>query len=82
MANRKTPAQILAIHKGPKSKFARSTVSRAARELGYLGGIAGGPARAEVLSDDDRYQIAVHAANMRWGNPCSCKRCGGGMRFS
>lgn len=34
--------------------------------LGHLGGIKGGPARAEALSAQRRRQIAKKAANARW----------------
>jgi hypothetical protein len=40
--------------------------SSAARELGRLGGIKGGKARAERLSDERRAAIARKAAMRRW----------------
>lgn len=38
----------------------------AAVELGRLGGLKGGKARAEKLSAKRRQQIACHAAQVRW----------------
>lgn len=46
-------------------------VSKAASELGRLGGLGGlvgGPARAEALTQKRRTEIARNAANVRWGN--------------
>lgn len=40
----------------------------AAVKLGRKGGLVGGPARAAKLSPEKRKQIAVKAANKRWGN--------------
>src|SRR5689334_5700525 len=40
----------------------------AAVELGRLGGLKGGPARAEKLSAKRRSDIARHAAETRWAN--------------
>ena len=39
----------------------------AAVELGRLGGLKGGAARAAALSPKKRSQIAAKAANARWG---------------
>jgi len=39
----------------------------AAVELGRLGGLKGGPARAEKLSAEKRSEIARRAALKRWG---------------
>jgi hypothetical protein len=39
----------------------------AASELGRLGGVKGGRARANVLSPEQRAQIAQNAALARWG---------------
>jgi len=36
-------------------------------ELGRLGGIKGGKARAEALSPEKRSEIAKNAAKKRWG---------------
>lgn len=36
------------------------------REMGSRGGIKGGKARANKLSDDERKQIAKRAADARW----------------
>ncbi|HKY28106.1 MAG TPA: hypothetical protein VJM12_09185 [Pyrinomonadaceae bacterium] len=40
----------------------------AAVALGRLGGLKGGRARAEKLSDERRKEIARKAAKMRWDN--------------
>jgi len=40
----------------------------AAVELGRLGGLKGGPARASKLSAKRRSEIARNAANARWAN--------------
>ncbi len=40
----------------------------AAVALGRLGGLKGGKARAEKLSDERRREIAKHAAEMRWSS--------------
>lgn len=70
-------AAILATHKGKKKKsdFTYEQVHDAAAELGAQGGLVGGPARAEALSKRERREIAVHAANARWGNRCNCSYC-------
>jgi hypothetical protein len=39
----------------------------AAVELGRLGGLKGGKARAEKLSPERRKEIAANAAKKRWG---------------
>ncbi len=39
----------------------------AAVELGRLGGLKGGPARAKKLSPERRKEIAKRAAEKRWG---------------
>lgn len=41
--------------------------NQAAVELGRLGGLKGGRARAEKLSAKKRSEIAKHAALARWG---------------
>jgi len=40
---------------------------KAARTLGRLGGLKGGPARAQALSPERRKEIARNAASARWG---------------
>ena len=40
----------------------------AAVELGRLGGLKGGKARADSLTPDRRKEIAVNAAKKRWEN--------------
>jgi hypothetical protein len=42
------------------------TKNEAAVALGRLGGLKGGKARAEKLSDDQRREIASNAARARW----------------
>lgn len=44
-----------------------STKNPAAVELGRLGGLKGGKARAESLSPERRKEIAKKAAEKRWG---------------
>lgn len=46
-----------------------STKNPAAVELGRLGGLKGGKARAESLSKKRRKEIAQKAANARWNKP-------------
>lgn len=55
--------------------FSKAKVREAAKELGHLGGLAGGPARAEALSEDRRREIAIHAICARWRIPCTCGNC-------
>ena len=45
------------------------TKNPAAVELGRLGGLKGGKARAEKLSKAKRVAIAKKAAKKRWGTP-------------
>lgn len=40
--------------------------NKAAQELGRLGGLKGGKARAEKLTKEQRSEIARKAANARW----------------
>jgi hypothetical protein len=47
---------------------AKTEKNPAAVELGRLGGLKGGKARAEKLSARRRSQIARKAAQARWGN--------------
>lgn len=42
--------------------------NKAAMELGRLGGLKGGPARAAKLSAAERSAIAKKAAQKRWGD--------------
>ena len=49
----------------------------AAAALGRRGGLRGGPARAEALSDQQRKDAASEAANVRWHgekNPNEAKK--------
>lgn len=70
------PAQVLARAriKAPQSRYMKERVGQAASELGRMGGAAGGPARAEALTDAQRSEIAAHAANIRWGNISNYRR--------
>ncbi len=68
-------ASILAQSKGKNKKVNGDDVHDAAASLGSLGGLVGGPARAEALTGKERSEIARHAANMRWGVPCNCSYC-------
>jgi hypothetical protein len=47
----------------------------AAVSLGRLGGLKGGPARAKVLSKEDRVRIARKASMTRWGKLLDCPFC-------
>lgn len=42
--------------------------NKAAQELGRLGGLKGGAARAKKLTAEERSEIAKKAANARWKN--------------
>jgi hypothetical protein len=69
-------ATILAKQRSQKkSKYSIEKVQEAATILGRAGGKVGGPARAKVLDANQRRQIAIHAINARWGNPCGCDYC-------
>lgn len=86
MAKRKTlsPGYILRMYavKGRRS-FRKQQVCEAAATMGHNGGIVGGPARADALSSARRSEIASHAANVRWGQPCFCSQCkAGGFPFN
>lgn len=69
---------ILAKRKVKKrlGKRAAKNVHVAAIKLGKMGGDVGGFARAAALNKYTRSEIAIHAANMRWGNKCDCSYCG------
>ena len=51
-----------------KDNKKKSSVHDAAKELGHLGGLKGGRARAESLSAEERSHIASLAAKSRWKN--------------
>lgn len=51
----------------PKYTPVEKPKNPAAVELGRLGGLKGGPARAAKLSPKKRAQIAAKAAAKRWG---------------
>jgi hypothetical protein len=72
-----TSAQILALTKSGAKKFSKKKVAKAASDLGRSGGMVGGYARAEVLSYNERFSIAQHAANKRWRRDCDddCPYC-------
>jgi len=42
--------------------------NKAAQELGRLGGLKGGTARAKKLTTEERSEIAKKAAQARWAN--------------
>lgn len=42
--------------------------NKAAQEMGRLGGLKGGAARANKLTAEERSEIARKAAAVRWGN--------------
>lgn len=44
-------------------------------ELGRLGGLKGGPARAKALSKEERIRIARKGAMTRWGTLLDCPFC-------
>jgi hypothetical protein len=50
-----------------KEEQPKDTKNPHAVELGRLGGLKGGKARAEKLSAKKRKEIATKAANARWG---------------
>lgn len=52
----------------PQNKTNQKVKNPAAVELGRLGGLRGGKARAEKLSKKRLKQIAQNAAKKRWGN--------------
>lgn len=54
---------------GKQVKPVDPTKNPAAVELGRLGGLKGGAARAAALSPKKRSQIAAKAAKARWGKP-------------
>lgn len=64
--NRKAKA-ILDLVTG-ETPFPETTKNPAAVELGRLGGLKGGKARAESLSAKERSEIAKKAAEKRWIN--------------
>ena len=66
-----TTFSVDAATKAGKDKSAapkRQGKNPAAVALGRLGGLKGGRARAESLSDDERRHIARRAAQARWAN--------------
>lgn len=69
---KKKPADInvlaASIVKEATEEPSKESLSEIAKTLGRLGGLKGGPARAEKLSAKKRKAIAVKAAKTRWGN--------------
>lgn len=65
---KKSNGSILAKKRFGKRRISQKKVHEAAVELGRKGGLVGGNARAEALTDDQRSEIARYAANVRWGN--------------
>lgn len=71
MARKLKVAQVLAL-KSSSSEDKKA----AAAIMGRKGGMIGGPARANKLKSSVLYDIAVHAANKRWGQKCfKCPYC-------
>lgn len=50
-----------------KKPFTRKRVNAAAQKLGRLGGLKGGPARAEAMSSRDQSLNGTYAVLVRWG---------------
>ena len=50
-----------------QEEISQDEAKAAAAELGRLGGLKGGPARAKMLSAKKRSEIAKKAAAARWG---------------
>ncbi|HOO51319.1 MAG TPA: hypothetical protein PLU81_15730 [Deltaproteobacteria bacterium] len=62
-------SQIAAEATGEKKPEEEPKKNPAAVELGRLGGLKGGKARAEKLSPKKRKEIAQRAAKARWKKP-------------
>ena len=62
------PPNLTGRQEEPPTKPAKEK-NPAAVELGRLGGLKGGPARAEKLSAKKRKEIAEKAARKRWNTP-------------
>lgn len=62
-------SQIVAEATGEKKPEEKPEKNPAAVELGRLGGLKGGKARAEKLSPKKRQEIAKKAAKARWNKP-------------
>ena len=58
------PTERVAVVRRRTKPLARNPHAAA---LGRLGGLKGGPARAQLLSAERRREIARHAARKRWG---------------
>jgi hypothetical protein len=62
----KLAASIVAEATGESTKEDKPPKNQAAIELGRLGGLKGGKARAEKLTASQRRKIAIKAAHARW----------------
>jgi hypothetical protein len=62
----KLAASIVAEATSESPKEDKSPKNQAAVELGRLGGLKGGKARAEKLTASERRKIAIKAAHARW----------------
>ena len=62
----KIAASIVAEATGESPKEDKPPKNQAAVELGRLGGLKGGKARAEKLTASQRRKIAIKAAHARW----------------
>lgn len=49
-----------------KAKSTDAELHESAAKLGHAGGIVGGPARANALTEQERHDIAKAAAEVRW----------------
>jgi hypothetical protein len=64
-----TPFSVVQQSTGQKQKpEAKPKKNPAAVALGRLGGLKGGKARAAILSDNRRKEIASQAASKRWSS--------------
>lgn len=61
------PAEEKPIKEEPKPE--RSAISQYLAEIGRKGGLKGGKARAEKLTEEQRKEIAQKAAKVRWRKP-------------
>lgn len=67
MAKESLQKQHERVTRQEKEARAAEEAKEAAKLLGRLGGLKGGPARARALTAKRRSQIARRAANVRWG---------------
>lgn len=74
---KKEAATILARSRSKKKShsYSANQIAEAASVLGKSSNSsAGGHSRADALTEEQRYEIAAHAANIRWGNSSSYKK--------